>query len=109
MTEREREMTRPPDVELPGNMRAPSGFGANQISAGEIDRQPTDRRIHEEVCTILMDNAQVPIEQLDVAVAGGAVTLRGAARDDHTRRRAEELAAMIAGVKSVRNELNTAS
>jgi osmotically-inducible protein OsmY len=54
-----------------------------------------------------MDNAQVPIEQLDVAVAGGAVTLRGAARDDRTRRRAEELAAMIAGVKSVRNELHT--
>ena len=108
MTDRERDEQAPRHVEAPNTMGTLSGFGSNQV-AGEIDRQPTDRRIHEEVCTILIDNAQVPIQQLGVAVSGGVVTLSGTPRDEHTRQRAADLVAMIAGVKGVRNELTVSS
>jgi osmotically-inducible protein OsmY len=110
MTEHEREhdTATPAHVEAPANMGTLSGFGANEISA-EIDRQPTDRRICEEICTILVDNPQLPLQHIEVEVAGGVATLRGTARDAHTRQRAEDLAAMVVGVKSVRNELEVAS
>jgi len=108
MTERDRDTTRPSDVETAGNMGTLSGFGANQVS-GDVDRQPTDRRIHEEICTILVDNPQVPIEKFDAEVADGQVTLHGDARDEHTRQRAADLIAMIVGVKGVRNDLRVSS
>ena len=45
MTDRERDEQTPRHVEAPNTIGTLSGFGANQV-AGEIDRQPTDRRIH---------------------------------------------------------------
>jgi len=108
MTEHDRDETPERQVESFGNMGTLSGFGGNEV-AGEIDRQPTDRRIHEEVRTILEGNAQVPIERFAVVVEHAVVTLRGVARDEHARQRAEDMVAMIAGVKEVRNELTVSS
>jgi osmotically-inducible protein OsmY len=107
MTEHEHDMPRASNLESAGNISTLAGFGANQAPAEhEIDRQPTDRRLHEEVCTILTANDLLPIADLHVAVEAGVVTLHGAARDRRVRERAEEIAALIAGVRSVRNELS---
>jgi hypothetical protein len=103
MTEREHDIPRASNVESAGNMGTLAGFGANQVLAEhEIDRQPTDRRLHEQVRTILTENDLLPIADLSVAVEDGVVTLRGAARDKRVRERAEEIVALIAGVQALR-------
>jgi osmotically-inducible protein OsmY len=109
MTEHERDLPPRTAHDSSATTGMPVGFGANQVPAEhEIDRQPTDRRLHEEVCTILMKNDLLPIAELDVAVDNGVVTLHGVTRDGHVRERAEEIVALIAGVRSVRNELRIA-
>jgi hypothetical protein len=64
-----------------------------------------DGRIREHVCDVLMEDSHVDASGIEVQVQNGEVTLNGSVDDRSTKRRAEELAGEIIGVKIVRNRL----
>lgn len=94
------------------------GFGAFRVSAGSeqpaapdyTGRGPrgyrrSDERIFEDVCDRLTDDPSVDASAVDVRVEKGYVTLAGNVDSRSEKRRAEDDAAMTAGVKDVINEL----
>ena len=66
--------------------------------------QRSDVRIHEEVCDRLTFS-DVDAENVEVAVTNGEVTLSGTVRDRWDKRRAEDLAEEIPGVRDVHNSI----
>ena len=71
-------------------------------------RRP-DERILEDVSDRLTDDAMVDAAQITVAVKQGEVTLTGTVRDRDQKRRAEDLAERVSGVKDVINALRIAA
>jgi osmotically-inducible protein OsmY len=69
--------------------------------------QRSDTRIHEEVCDRLT-YSDVDAENVEVSVANGEVTLSGSVRDRWDKRRAEDLAEEVAGVREVHNSIRIA-
>jgi osmotically-inducible protein OsmY len=69
--------------------------------------QRSDTRIHEEVCDRLT-YSNVDAEHIEVTVSNGEVTLSGSVRDRWDKRRAEDLAEEIAGVRDVHNSIRVA-
>jgi osmotically-inducible protein OsmY len=69
--------------------------------------QRSDTRIHEEVCDRLT-YSDVDAENVEVTVANGEVTLAGTVRDRWDKRRAEDLAEEVAGVREVHNSIRIA-
>jgi osmotically-inducible protein OsmY len=65
----------------------------------------SDTRIHEEVSDRLMEDRYVDASEIDVSVAGGEVTLAGMVASREMKRRAENIAASVLGVKDVHNSL----
>jgi osmotically-inducible protein OsmY len=66
--------------------------------------QRSDTRIHEEVCDRLTFS-DVDAENVEVTVSNGEVTLSGTVRDRQDKRRAEDLAEEIPGVRDVHNSI----
>jgi hypothetical protein len=64
-----------------------------------------DERIRDEVCEVLTEDGVVDASDIDVAVAGGEVTLTGTVYDRKQKRRAEDLTERCAGVAEVHNKL----
>jgi hypothetical protein len=67
-------------------------------------RRP-DERILEDVSDRLTDDAMVDASEIEVQVRQGEVTLTGTVRDRDQKRRAEDLAERVSGVKDVINAL----
>jgi len=67
--------------------------------------QRTDERIREDVCEYLTDAGDVDASEIEVAVTSGAVTLSGTVADRYEKRRAEDLAESVSGVREVQNHL----
>jgi osmotically-inducible protein OsmY len=65
----------------------------------------SDERIREDVCDRLSDDPRIDASDIDVQVSGGEVTLSGTVRDRDLKRRAEDTAEDISGVKNVQNNL----
>jgi hypothetical protein len=65
----------------------------------------SDERILEDVCDRLADDRHIDASEIEVAVAGGEVTLSGMVDDRGTRRRAEDLVEQVSGVTHVQNNL----
>jgi hypothetical protein len=65
----------------------------------------SDDRIREDVSDALTRDRSVDASEIEVSVISGAVTLRGSVSDKWMKRRAEDCAEEISGVKDVRNEL----
>jgi hypothetical protein len=65
----------------------------------------SDERIREEVSDWLMDDRHVDASEIDVTVTGGEVTLAGTVASREMKRRAENIAAEVLGVKDVHNGL----
>jgi osmotically-inducible protein OsmY len=65
----------------------------------------SDERIREDVCDCLTDDAQLDASNLEVTVKDCEVTLAGSVNRREDKRRAEDLAESISGVKDVRNNL----
>lgn len=70
--------------------------------------QRSDDRILEDVCDRLTDAADVDASEIEVNVANGEVTLSGTVRGRGEKRRSEDLAESIAGVRDVHNNLRVA-
>jgi osmotically-inducible protein OsmY len=101
-----------------GGRSEPIGAGTNpylaDITEGEHrGRGPknytrSDDRIREDVSDRLSDAADVNASDIEVAVKGAEVTLSGTVDSRRAKRRAEDLADDVSGVKHVQNNLRVA-
>jgi osmotically-inducible protein OsmY len=82
-------------------------FGEQRWGRGPKGYQRSDARIHEEVCDRLT-YSDVDAENVEVTVANGEVTLSGSVRDRWDKRRAEDLAEEVGGVREVHNSIRVA-
>jgi hypothetical protein len=64
-----------------------------------------DARIREDLCDRLSEDPHLDASDIEVAVAGGAITLSGTITDAAAQRRAQQHAASVAGVGTIRNDL----
>lgn len=69
----------------------------------------SDERIREDVCDRLCDDPTIDASDIEVKVAGGEVTLTGQVASRDERRRAEDCAEAISGIKHVQNNLRVKS
>lgn len=67
--------------------------------------QRSDERIREDVCDRLTDDPVVDASEIEVTVSGGEVTLNGMTPSRTEKRRAEDLADSVSGVRHVQNNL----
>jgi hypothetical protein len=67
--------------------------------------QRADDRIREDVCDCLTEAADVDASDIEVTVERGLVTLSGTVDNRAAKRRAEDIAETIRGVKDVENRL----
>jgi osmotically-inducible protein OsmY len=79
-------------------------FGRRFVGLGPKGYQRSDSRIHEDVCDRLT-YADVDAENIEVSVTSCEVTLNGTVRDRWDKRRAEEIAENVPGVKDVHNHI----
>jgi len=96
--ERRREM----DERRGGAWRA---AGSGYRGHGPSGYTRSDDRIREDVCDRLTDDPTVDASKVEVRVNNGEVTLSGAVNHRWDKRRAEDIADNISGVKHVQNNL----
>ena len=77
----------------------------NYAGRGPKDYQRSDERIREEVSERLTDDRRVDASDVVVEVKNFEVTLSGTVRDRDQKRRAEDLAEQVSGVREVSNHL----
>lgn len=65
----------------------------------------SDERIREDVSDRLADDAYVDASDIDITVSGGEVTLTGTVDHRMVKRRAEDIAESVPGVRHVQNNL----
>ena len=82
--------------------RGPTGPHAGR---GPRGYQRADERIREDVCDCLTEAADVDASDIEVTVERGLVTLSGTIDNRAAKRRAEDIAETIRGVKDVENRL----
>lgn len=68
----------------------------------------SDERVKEDVNDRLSDDPFIDASDIDVSVSNGEVTLTGTVDHRSTKRRAEDLAESVSGVKHVENRLRVA-
>jgi osmotically-inducible protein OsmY len=78
------------------------------VGRGPKGYRRSDERIREDVCDRLADDPHVDASEIDVVVKDGEVTLSGTVHERLAKRRSEDLAAMISGVRDVQNHLRIA-
>jgi hypothetical protein len=78
------------------------------VGRGPKGYRRSDERIREDVCDRLSDDPHVDASDIDVAVKDGEVTLSGTVHERLAKRRSEDLAALISGVRDVQNHLRVA-
>lgn len=72
---------------------------------GPAGYQRSDQRLREDVCQALTDDDRVDATHIAVVVVAGEVTLAGTVDDRQAKRRAEECAERVPGVREVHNQL----
>ncbi len=72
---------------------------------GPKDYQRSDERVREEICDSMTDDPMLDASEIVVVVASGEVTLSGAVMSRAQKRRAEDVAERVSGVKDVTNQL----
>ena len=97
-----------PGYEGPGVMRRQGPLWPNHVGRGPRNYRRTDERIHEDVCERLTDDPRVDAFDIEVRVKDGEVTLAGNVTSREQKRRAEDVAALVTGVRDVVNELRVA-
>jgi hypothetical protein len=71
--------------------------------------QRSDERIREDVCDRLTDDDELDASDVDVQVQSGTVVLTGAVESREAKRRAEDVAETVSGVREVQNNLRLRS
>ena len=75
---------------------------------GPKDYRRSDDRVREEVCDAMTDDPLLDASEITVAVSQGEVTLTGSVTTRDQKRRAEDVAECISGVRDVANQLRIA-
>jgi len=75
---------------------------------GPRDYRRSDERVYGDVCEALTDDSEVDATHIEVKVSEGEVTLSGTVTSREQKRRAEQVADRIAGVRDVHNQLRMA-
>ena len=70
--------------------------------------QRSDDRVREEICDCMTDDPMLDASEISVAVSKGEVMLSGTVPSREQKRRAEDVAERISGVKDVTNQLRIA-
>ena len=79
--------------------------GGPHRGRGPKGHSRSDERIREDVCERLTEDPYVDATGIEVRVEGGEVTLTGTVPERGAKRRAEDLAESISGVRHVQNDL----
>lgn len=79
--------------------------GGEHRGRGPKNYTRSDDRIREDVNDRLSDDAWLDASEIDVQVSSGEVTLTGTVNAREDKRRAEDLAEQVSGVKHVQNSL----
>jgi hypothetical protein len=82
-----------------------STYAGNYSGRGPKGYRRGDDRIREDVCDRLTADWHVDATEVEVIVANGEVTLQGAVHSREEKRKAEDVAEMIPGVREVHNNL----
>jgi len=69
----------------------------------------SDERIAEDINDRLSDDGYVDASGIEVSVSGGEITLNGTVTERFAKRRAEDIAESISGVRHVQNNLRVAT
>lgn len=83
-------------------------YDANRTSyqgRGPKGYQRSDDRIREEICDCMTDDVILDASEIEVVVKQGEVMLTGSVTDREQKRRAEDVAERIGGVRDVTNQL----
>lgn len=72
---------------------------------GPRDYKRSDERIREDISDRLYDDPYVDASDIEVKVNDGEVVLEGHAENKQAKRRAEDIAEAVAGVKNIENHL----
>ena len=92
-----------PETYAPG--RSTFGAGGGHAGRGPKGYQRSDARILEDVCERLRADDEVDASEIRVSVDGGQVTLAGSSATRRQRQQAEQIAAAVAGVVDVHNQV----
>jgi hypothetical protein len=95
----------PPRYEGPGVVRRRQPLWANYAGRGPRGYRRSDESIHDDVCDRLTMDPRVDAFDIEVRVQNGEVTLAGNVNSREQKRRAEDVAALVSGVRDVINEL----
>ena len=79
--------------------------GGQHKGKGPRGYSRSDERIREDISDRLSDDPYIDASDIEVKVSEGEVTLEGHAENKQAKRRAEDIAEAIAGVKTVSNHL----
>lgn len=72
---------------------------------GPKNYRRSDERIREDVCERLTDDSRVDASDLEIQVQDGVVTMSGSISDRDMKRRAEDIAESVNGVRDVQNQI----
>jgi hypothetical protein len=81
------------------------GGGGGFAGRGPKGYKRSDERVHEDVCDRLSQDDEVDASDISVRVENGEVTLEGSTETRRQKHRAEEIAADVAGVSDVHNNV----
>jgi hypothetical protein len=88
-----------------GYWRQYEGERAPYAGRGPKNYQRSDDRIREEICDCMTDDPRLDASEIVVQVASGEVTISGTVTSRDQKRRAEDVAERVSGVKDVTNQL----
>jgi osmotically-inducible protein OsmY len=88
-----------------GSQRTGRGPAGPHAGRGPRGYRRADERIHEDVCDGLTEAPDIDATEIEVEVGHGLVILSGTVDNRAAKRRAEDIAEAIRGVKDVENRL----
>jgi hypothetical protein len=80
-------------------------FGISYRGRGPQNWRRSDARIHEDVCELMTEDDDLDPSEIEVTVRDGEITLTGTVESRQDKRRAENLAERVPGVRDVHNHL----
>jgi osmotically-inducible protein OsmY len=80
----------------------------SRVGTGPLGRRRSDDSLAAEIHEILTQDPELDTTDIEVEVAGGAVTLTGTVDSGDARMLAEELVESLTGVREVHNRLRVA-
>ena len=87
---------------------SPGAERPNYYGRGPKDYRRSDERIREEIADRMTDDWTLDASDITVAVTDGEVTLSGTVSSREQKRRAEDVAERVSGVRDVSNHLRVA-